>query len=56
MRAKEKTRASDKACTSVKKSVSKKISVTLKNDGFYLQPQASHTTPVTPSEQVNMST
>ena len=39
---KRKTRASDKARTSIKKTGSKKKSVSVGNDGSYLQPQASH--------------
>ena len=36
----------DNTCTSVKKSVSKKKSVTVENDGSYLQAQASHSASV----------
>ena len=55
---KRKTRASDKARTSVKKSVNRKKTVSVDNDGSYLQVQASSTAPVStilPPEQSHMS-
>ena len=51
--------ASDKTCTSVKKSVSKKKSVAVENNGSYLQAQMSQIGSigtVPPSEQINIST
>ena len=56
---KRKTRASDKARTSIKKPVSKKKTVFLDNDGSYLQVQVSSAVPVstTPtSDQSHIST
>ena len=55
---KRKTRASDKVCSSMKKASSKKKSVSVENDGSYLQSQASHSVPVSTlptSEQPSIS-
>ena len=55
---KRKTRASDKARTSIKKPVNKKKTVPVDNDGSYLQVQASSTGPestISPSDQSYMS-
>ena len=55
---KRKTRASDRARTSVKKSVNRKKTVSVDNDGSYLQVQASSTQPVStilPPDQSHMS-
>ena len=55
---KRKTRASDKARTSIKKPVNKKKTVPVDNDGSYLQVQASSTGPVStipPPDQSHMS-
>ena len=43
---KRKTRASDKVHSSMKKASSKKKSVSVENDGSYLQSQVSHSVPV----------
>ena len=55
---KRKTRASDKVRSSMKKASSKKKSVSVENDGSYLQPQASDSVPVSTlstSEQPSIS-
>ena len=55
---KRKTRASDKVRSSMKEAGSKKKSVSVENDGSYLQPQASHSVPVSTlstSEQPSIS-
>ena len=58
---KRKTTASDKAHTSVIKSVSKKKTVTVENDGSYIQSHVSHSAPISTiapseSEQTHIST
>ena len=55
---KRKTRASDKAHTSIKKPVNRKKTVSVDNDGSYLQVQASSKVPVStipPSDQSHIS-
>ena len=55
---KRKTRVSDKAHTSIKKTGSKKKSVSVENDGSYFQPQASysvHVSTLSTSEQPSIS-
>ena len=55
---KRKITASDKAHTSIKKSVGKKKSASVENDGSYLQAHVSHSVPVStipPSAHTNIS-